>query len=772
MKHKLLAKSQSKDSQKNNRTIAEHTQDLLAAYHTIIDRLDSSEKEKQMIYWLCVTHDLGKANSKFQNRIRQNIAKNEKKTDFFQIESITKERKEIRHNLLSPAFAMKLLQDQNDFSKIDKKIMVKAIMLHHGNFDNYLEISYASIEEAIYGDIGVDLLSIKEKFDFAELENLIFDSLGMKYSFSRENLSYDYISDFHENIGLDLADVEIDNFEDVENKYKQQYIEIKGFLNLIDHIASSQEDRKFDYYLTEKEQAGNDQNLLDFIKKQTGLKDPRFNPLQEDIMQYQGNKLVVTQAFTSAGKTISDDRLVANKKIYLTPNRISAMSFYQDACEKYNRKNVGVLHGTLHLYQDEKEEKFNEISLSKNDIELARNFAQPYILATVDQIAMAVFKHPNYEKTLAVLKGTRVCVDEIHLLSPRMFLAFWLLMDYAMEHLDTKFHLMTATLPIIYQEKLKQLTEFTNQKIELVDDATKKINLRMDVKKEKISSLCEEALDQNQQILIILNSIDDVITLYDKLRKVLPKETQIQCLHSRFKEKELKDLYKRINQQEGTIWITTQVVEIALDIDFPVVISDLSPMDSLVQRMGRNNRKGKLAAGGDFYLLEKAKSSVYPEVLLTETEGLLKKELKKKNSLPLTLKERQTILEMYYEQKKVVDYYESEFKQAEQDIRKIFGLTSRALLTGEIVFFEGDPYRNISDSKKEAAKYFRDADMQVKVYLEEDKADLKGNGITISGRRLYYLRKNSGIEEKGNRVYLLKESVYEYSQEKGLLFKK
>lgn len=788
-KRKLLAKSSTKvtGTVKNGRTLAEHTQDLLKCYDQIIaPAVNLSEEEKQLIREGCIWHDVGKINSKFQNKIYQHRLDSMEESEELSLEPTliscsNPAKEEVKHNLLSPAFFYSEWLKRNDLSWQEKQVLLKAVMYHHGSFGKYYDVRQTAVEEAIFYDVYQDILSQREEFDFMDIEALLTDELGITLPKEVSNLNFEYYKDFQKPFDLlvQQADADLPEEELLSNKKKfnQLYIEVKGFINLLDHLASSQEGQSFKYYFTQQEQAETDQRLLSFIRKRTGNVQAQFNSLQEEIQQFANQSLVITEAFTSAGKTICSDRLTAAKKLYLVPNRISAMSFYQEAVEKFDEKNVGVLHGTLHLYQTKAEEDASEISLSANDIELARNFAKPYLLATVDQIAMTLFKYPAYEKVLAVMKDARICVDEIHLLSPRMFLAFVFLMDYAMKHLNTKFHLMTATLPASYKQKLPNHEKI--HQVGTIQREEKMIQLSMNHDEAEIVAICKQALSKDQQVLIILNDVDSVINCYKTLVETLPENTAIQCLHGRFKENDSKQLYSQITQQKGQIWLTTQVVEIALDIDFPVVISDLSPIDSLVQRMGRNNRRGKLVEGGQFYLLKPKLYSVYDQVLLEETNKLLKnsrKGVKKNEPWLLDMVDRKDLLNDYYQQKKVTKFFEAEFEQAEKEIRKIFGLTSNQPINGELLILEEEPYQNIADSKKEAAKYFRNSGMQIKVYLEEDVSlaeqgdkDLAGEGITISGRRYYQLLAKNAIAEKQYRKVLLK-GYYSYDKKFGLEF--
>lgn len=106
----------------------------------------------------------------------------------------------------------------------------------------------------------------------------------------------------------------------------------------------------------------------------------------------------------------------------------------------------------------------------------------------------------------------------------------------------------------------------------------------------------------------IRNSVEDAMRIYGKLGHIVPEEDRL-LLHSRFafcdrlaiENKALSWFGKQqpgeLPARRGKVLISTQIVESSIDIDLDYMISDLAPVDLLIQRAGRLQRHMRDANG-------------------------------------------------------------------------------------------------------------------------------------------------------------------------------
>ncbi len=141
------------------------------------------------------------------------------------------------------------------------------------------------------------------------------------------------------------------------------------------------------------------------------------------------------------------------------------------------------------------------------------------------------------------------------------------------------------------------------------------------------------------------------------------------------------------------------------------------------------------------------------------------------------MRDRKQLLDYYYKDPSVEKDYHNEFKEAEEDIREIYGVINARELNGEDIMFKFDPYLNIVDSKIEASKLFRKIEQNAKVLFEEDYYNAKDKpnkykeynmcSIQISKGMFYKLQKfNAFYIEDG--FLIIKQGFCKYDQCVGL----
>lgn len=111
--------------------------------------------------------------------------------------------------------------------------------------------------------------------------------------------------------------------------------------------------------------------------------------------------------------------------------------------------------------------------------------------------------------------------------------------------------------------------------------------------------LAKEVLQAHRpgtRTLVIANTVDRARDVLAHLAKLKPS-AELVLLHSRFR---LKDRQANLDRAlaepgpEGTIIVSTQVIEAGVDLSAATLFTELAPWASLVQRFGRCNRKGEI----------------------------------------------------------------------------------------------------------------------------------------------------------------------------------
>ncbi|MCF3096524.1 CRISPR-associated helicase Cas3' [Aeromonas australiensis] len=261
----------------------------------------------------------------------------------------------------------------------------------------------------------------------------------------------------------------------------------------------------------------------------------------------------------------------------------------------------------------------------REGVEAARWFSRrkrpliaPYGVGTIDQALFSVLNVKHHFVRLWGLANRVVVLDEVHaydtytegLIEAQLR---WL------KSLGCSVILMSATLPTKRRDGLLKawqvdpvvLPELAYPRLVLADDRgldwDDKIESRemMPVRlagcgttPEDLLCVALEAVTHGGCGAIIVNTVERAQRLYSLLKAEAPEDFTLQIFHARFPADERAQREAAVLStfgKEGTrpvraLLVATQVVEQSLDIDFDFLVSDLAPIDLLLQRVGRLHR--------------------------------------------------------------------------------------------------------------------------------------------------------------------------------------
>jgi CRISPR-associated endonuclease/helicase Cas3 len=184
----------------------------------------------------------------------------------------------------------------------------------------------------------------------------------------------------------------------------------------------------------------------------------------------------------------------------------------------------------------------------------------------------------------------------IELLEPTVHALQQLIDDYGATVL-----LSTATQPALDE------IAFTTPPVQVVANPAqhfqtlKRVNYHVDLTPRNYDWLADEIAAQ-EQVMVVLNTRKDALATIDALRQrhpnVMPSVFHLSTLLCPAHRREvLAGVKRRLEHGEPCRLVATQVVEAGVDLDFPVVMRAVGPLDRIVQAAGRCNREGRLTHG-------------------------------------------------------------------------------------------------------------------------------------------------------------------------------
>jgi CRISPR-associated endonuclease/helicase Cas3 len=255
---------------------------------------------------------------------------------------------------------------------------------------------------------------------------------------------------------------------------------------------------------------------------------------------------------------------------------------------------------------DEKE--FEETGLRPE----TENWDAPLIVTTSVRFFESLFSNrPADLRRVHNIARSIVILDEVQTF-PRQLLGPLLgMMKELTEDWGVNFVFSTATLPAFERPRFKHdlrwpsgtLTEIVSNPEEL-RHALQRVRIDWKIETPSNWTTIAECMMAERQCLAIVNLRDHANQLYaEALRKAqaqgLPEDSIVHlstrmCAAHRLRV--IQEIRERLKTNQPCYVVSTQLVEAGVDLDFPLVLRALAPLDSIVQAAGRADREGKLTA--------------------------------------------------------------------------------------------------------------------------------------------------------------------------------
>lgn len=547
----FLAKS------KPQETIRFHTDRLLENYYLLRSSygknfIHMDDRMWQLLKWAVEYHDIGKADTRFQNKLRKKL----KLPQLTEVHNC-----HVPHNYLSVVL---IPFSQLGVNEEEIRLLVQTVGYHHERQIILNQKLKNDVKEIIKKDIFPGIDDLAEHMGIPMIEKMTFGS-------------FDWL---HKRYNWGTTEKEQISF--------LRYVMIKGLLHRLDHAASA------NVFVEQGIKHNVGKSVNSFFKKKNFAK----RDLQKYAEKNMNNHLII-MAQTGMGKTEAGLLWINNTKGFFTlPLRVSINAMYNRASDPNGinispgKGAVGLLHSSSLDYLGQEDEGVNwEIYYNHS-----RQLANKLLITTIDQILKFPFYYLGFEKEYSALAGTKIVIDEMQSYDPKIAA----LIIRALEMVDAiggQFMVITATMPKLYLDYILQESKIKRPiKCQtFIDDSLERHRIKiMDC---PINEYIDEMANagQDKKVLVICNTVKEATNVYENLKNV---DAPVRMLHALFIQKDrfrLEDEIKKFAESVNNgIWVTTQLVEASLDIDFDALYTEMSVLDSLFQRLGRCYRQRKL----------------------------------------------------------------------------------------------------------------------------------------------------------------------------------
>lgn len=391
-----------------------------------------------------------------------------------------------------------------------------------------------------------------------------------------------------------------------------------------------------------------------------GVVDYKLRPIQEKIMEiFEGRTpedlpgLVIVEAPMGEGKTevatFAASRLgQGNKGLYFAlPTAATSTQMHKRVgklLETLEYTDPLLLHSTAWIEEyKQRITKDDAYGVDKFLTGGRKGLLNKFAVGTIDQLLFSVLPVKFSVLRLIGVATKVVVIDEVHAYDAYMSSILVSVLKWC-SAFKVPVILLSATLP--KRKRQEFLEAYAGTPCKLLSTAYPLITMhgkttgveeisisnaymdkqvgvelvKFSTDKEELYKLADRVKKDGGCAAFILNTVAEAQDLYKGIRERINNSDEVELIlfHARFTQSRRTEIEKQVVELFGkdlskrpkkAIVVATQVLEQSLDVDFDWIISELSPIDLLLQRMGRQQRFNTIVRG------EAYKNSVFTVIV-------------------------------------------------------------------------------------------------------------------------------------------------------------
>lgn len=551
-------------------------------------------------YLVCsLAHDLGKANSEFYLFFNKQI-----------------DKQGVRHEHISAYIVHFFLKEWLEGCGINPYTILSVVLGHHLKSPEESTEDYPKFGESLLGDRACEIYL--SSYDINRIIKFIGNEIGSKAPVGFRDVMFE---------SFDSKKIELEC-----DKLDKTYIfALKVLLIWADTLGSAEFENISMREWIAKNLGSKPNNFDEFL---SGLKKERkvktLNNVQLNVSRLsKSTKRLAVVANCGSGKTFAElyfaKHYITNHGysgiVHITPTKGLVNEVYL----KYFRYS-----GNANIFHSQRIYSLKSMNIDledKRDIgELLLNLGSHYNAATPDQILSSFIYNRKGILLLMLLLNSVVVFDELHNYDSRMISFFVKFCN----KFDIPIIVMSATtspdlVDVLHGCGFKIIPNPNNTFAKSFRTKRYNISYQENFSYKGLKLILEQGFNI---ALVIVNTVNRCREIS---RRLEDDGLNVICYHSRYRFIDRVAIANSIEAIERpTVIVSTQVLEMGIDLDADLFVSEMAPITSLIQRLGRTNRKQDTNTVSNCYLFQPVNCLPYSDEdikiateLIRQNQGLV-----------------------------------------------------------------------------------------------------------------------------------------------------